>query len=128
MSAFMAELGLTPTGGANGSITRLKNQTRRLFSATVTASYEDDKQIADMQHSGHCVGTVCIGGIVSLGHRSSCFTGALGALQPMPHGGPDKAQHHRCRLRNLASGRPHRGDTELLLQCVGAATDDDAGF
>ena len=48
MSAFMAELGLTPTGGANGSITRLKNQTRRLFSATVTASYEDDKQITDM--------------------------------------------------------------------------------
>ena len=48
MSAFMAELGLAPTGGANGSITRLKNQTRRLFSATVTASYEDDKQIADM--------------------------------------------------------------------------------
>ncbi len=48
MSGFMAELGLTPTGGANGSITRLKNQTRRLFSATVTASYEDDKQIADM--------------------------------------------------------------------------------
>ena len=48
MSAFMAELGLTPTGGANGSITRLKNQTRRLFSATVTASYEDNKQIADM--------------------------------------------------------------------------------
>ena len=47
MSGFMAELGLTPTGGANGSITRLKNQTRRLFSATVTASYEDDKQIAD---------------------------------------------------------------------------------
>ena len=48
MSGFMAELGLTPTGGANGSITRLKNQTRRLFAATVTASYEDDKQIADM--------------------------------------------------------------------------------
>ncbi len=48
MSAFMAELGMTPTGGANGSITRLKNQTRRLFAATVTASYEDDKQIADM--------------------------------------------------------------------------------
>ena len=48
MSAFMAELGLQPTGGANGSITRLKNQTRRLFSATVTASYEDDKQITDM--------------------------------------------------------------------------------
>jgi hypothetical protein len=48
MSAFMAELGLKPTGGANGSITRLKNQTRRLFSATVAASYEDMEQIADM--------------------------------------------------------------------------------
>jgi Plasmid encoded RepA protein len=48
MSAFMAELGLTPTGGANGSITRLKNQTRRLFSATVAASYEDKEQVADM--------------------------------------------------------------------------------
>ena len=48
MSAFMAELGLKSTGGANGSITRLKNQTRRLFSTTVTASYEDDKQISDM--------------------------------------------------------------------------------
>jgi len=44
----MAELGLKPTGGANGSITRLKNQTRRLFSATVAASYEDGEQIADM--------------------------------------------------------------------------------
>ena len=48
MSAFMAELGLTATGGKSGSITRLKNQTRRLFTATVAASYEDDKQIADM--------------------------------------------------------------------------------
>nr|WP_181726195.1 replication protein RepA [Polaromonas sp.]QJS06512.1 replication protein, RepA replicase [Polaromonas sp.] len=48
MSSFMAELGLSPTGGANGSITRLKNQTRRLFSATITASYEDGEQVADM--------------------------------------------------------------------------------
>jgi hypothetical protein len=48
MSAFMAELGLKPTGGANGSITRLKNQTRRLFSATVAASYEDMEQVADI--------------------------------------------------------------------------------
>lgn len=48
MSAFMAELGLSPTGGANGSITRLKNQTRRLFSATITASYEDGEQVTDM--------------------------------------------------------------------------------
>ena len=48
MSSFMAELGLSPTGGVNGSITRLKNQTRRLFSATVAASYEDGEQVADM--------------------------------------------------------------------------------
>jgi hypothetical protein len=48
MSSFMAELGLAATGGANGSITRLKVQTRRLFASTVTASYEDDRQVADM--------------------------------------------------------------------------------
>lgn len=48
MSAFMAELGLTATGGANGSITRLKDQTRRLFSSTITATYEDSKRVADM--------------------------------------------------------------------------------
>jgi hypothetical protein len=48
MSGFMAELGLTPTGGVKGDITRLKNQTRRLFSATVTASYDDDNKTADM--------------------------------------------------------------------------------
>lgn len=48
MSAFMAELGLQATGGANGSITRLKNQTRRLFASTVTASYEDKDKTADI--------------------------------------------------------------------------------
>ena len=48
MSAFMAELGLTATGGKTGSITRLKNQTRRLFTATVAASYEDENHIEDM--------------------------------------------------------------------------------
>ena len=48
MSAFMAELGLSPTGGAQGDITRLKNQARRLFSATVSASYEDDEKAADI--------------------------------------------------------------------------------
>lgn len=40
LSAFMRELGLMPTGGRWGSITRLKEQTKRLFSATVTATYE----------------------------------------------------------------------------------------
>lgn len=48
MSAFMAELGLSPTGGVRGDITRLKNQTRRLFNATVTASYDDGDKVADM--------------------------------------------------------------------------------
>jgi len=48
MSSFMAELGLTATGGKSGSITRLKNQTRRLFTATVAASYEDENHIEDM--------------------------------------------------------------------------------
>jgi len=48
MSAFMAELGLTATGGANGSITSLKNQTRRLFNATVSATYEDGQRVADI--------------------------------------------------------------------------------
>lgn len=48
MSSFMAELGLQATGGKSGSITRLKNQTRRLFTATVAASYEDENHIEDM--------------------------------------------------------------------------------
>lgn len=48
MSSFMAQLGLTPTGGANGSITRLKNQTLRLFSTTVSALYEDGNAVAEM--------------------------------------------------------------------------------
>lgn len=47
MAAFMAELGLTPTGGANGSITRLKNQTLRLFSTTVSMLYDDQNLIAE---------------------------------------------------------------------------------
>lgn len=41
MAVFMGELGMSPTGGARGDITRLKNQTRRLFASTVSASYED---------------------------------------------------------------------------------------
>ena len=45
MSAFMAELGMSRQGS---NITSLKNQTRRLFSATVMAFYKDDKQISDM--------------------------------------------------------------------------------
>lgn len=48
MAAFMGELGMSPTGGARGDITRLKNQTRRLFASTVSASYEDSTKVADM--------------------------------------------------------------------------------
>jgi hypothetical protein len=48
MSAFMGELGMSPTGGTSGSITRLKNQTRRLFASTVSATYEDQDKVADI--------------------------------------------------------------------------------
>jgi len=42
LSAFMGELGFQATGGRTGSITRMKNQTKRLFSTTVNCSYESD--------------------------------------------------------------------------------------
>lgn len=48
MSSFMAELGLSRQGGVRGDITRLKDQTRRLFSSTVTATYEDKERTEDM--------------------------------------------------------------------------------
>ncbi len=43
LSAFMAELGLAPTGGQWGSITRLKEQTERLFSCSVSCRYHDEE-------------------------------------------------------------------------------------
>lgn len=48
MSSFMRELGLSPTGGTRGDITRLKDQTLRLFSSTISATYEDGDRIADL--------------------------------------------------------------------------------
>jgi Plasmid encoded RepA protein len=48
LSGFMRELGMVPTGGRWGSITRLKDQTLRLFSCTVTATYDDAKKHAGM--------------------------------------------------------------------------------
>ena len=48
MSAFMGELGLSPTGGERGDITRFKNQSRRLFSSTVSATYQDSEKTTDM--------------------------------------------------------------------------------
>jgi len=39
LSAFMAELDLIPTGGRWGTITRLKDQMRRLFSSHISCAY-----------------------------------------------------------------------------------------
>lgn len=41
LSHFMHELDMVPTGGRWGSITRLKDQTARLFASTVSATYAD---------------------------------------------------------------------------------------
>lgn len=46
LSAFMRELGLVPTGGRWGSIGRVKEQTKRLFSATVSCTYEGEDRTA----------------------------------------------------------------------------------
>ena len=48
MASFMAELGMSPTGGTRGDITRLKNQTARLFASTVSATYRDSGKQAEM--------------------------------------------------------------------------------
>ena len=45
LSAFMRELGMIPTGGRWGSITRLKEQATRLFSSNISAAYKDSKGI-----------------------------------------------------------------------------------
>ena len=44
LSSFMRQLGLVPTGGRWGSITTLKQQTKRLFASTVHATYDDGDQ------------------------------------------------------------------------------------
>lgn len=43
LSGFMAQLGLTPTGGRWGTITRLRHQVQRLFSSTVTATLDGEE-------------------------------------------------------------------------------------
>lgn len=43
MSSFMRQLDLAPTGGGKGNIVRLKNQTKRLFSASVSC-YTDTEE------------------------------------------------------------------------------------
>lgn len=48
LSAFMRDLDMVPTGGRWGSITRLKDQTSRLFASTVSATYQDAEKKAEM--------------------------------------------------------------------------------
>jgi len=40
LSSFMQKIGLVPTGGRWGSITRLKEQTKRLFSSSISCFYD----------------------------------------------------------------------------------------
>lgn len=42
LSQFMADLDLVPTGGRWGTITRLKDQMTRLFTCSISATYEGD--------------------------------------------------------------------------------------
>lgn len=44
LSSFMAELDLVPTGGRWGSITRLREQSKRLFSCSVSCTFENDER------------------------------------------------------------------------------------
>ena len=46
LSGFMRELDLVPTGGRWGSITRLKEQTKRLFASSITAIYKQNDGMA----------------------------------------------------------------------------------
>jgi DNA-binding transcriptional ArsR family regulator len=46
LSGFMAEIGMIPTGGRWGSIFRLKDQMQRLFSSSVSCTYNGNAQRA----------------------------------------------------------------------------------
>lgn len=51
LSSFMAELGLSPTGGRWGTIGRLRDQVNRMFKTTISATYtqedEDGRTVED---------------------------------------------------------------------------------
>jgi Plasmid encoded RepA protein len=47
LSAFMRELGMVPTGGRWGSITRLRNQAHRLFASTISLEYRNAPNAAE---------------------------------------------------------------------------------
>lgn len=42
LTSFMEQLGLSRTGGAKGDITRVRNQARKLFSSSVSCSYDGE--------------------------------------------------------------------------------------
>lgn len=46
LSSFMRQLDLVPTGGRWGTITRLREQTKRLFACSISCSYETKDQFA----------------------------------------------------------------------------------
>ena len=46
LSEFMKQLDLMPTGGRWGSITRLKQQMQRLFTASISCAYNDQSRAA----------------------------------------------------------------------------------
>lgn len=47
LSAFMRELGMVPTGGRWGSITRLRAQAHRLFASTISMAYSQSANVAE---------------------------------------------------------------------------------
>src|SRR4051812_23784922 len=47
LSAFMRELGMMPTGGRWGSITRLRSQAHRLFASTISIEYRNIQNTAE---------------------------------------------------------------------------------
>ena len=49
LSAFMRELGMVPTGGKWGTITRLRNQAHRLFASTISIEYRNVPSLAAEQ-------------------------------------------------------------------------------
>ena len=51
LSGFRRELDLVPTGGRWGSITRLHDQTRRLFASSITAIYKKGLRFALINQS-----------------------------------------------------------------------------
>jgi Plasmid encoded RepA protein len=49
LAEFMRQLGLQPSGGKNGTITRLRKQAERLFMATLTMCWEDEEATSGLR-------------------------------------------------------------------------------